>query len=180
MDSTLDNVHKCTFIFVVLPRVEAHFHVGYSTTKNNSLAFHRIKFLKTELTNMRSANIGFIKKSSPQYPPLCMKSFLSPIFAPLNSSSQLLFRRMPVCKTPAWLFDLYLTCEKWTSHFLSNLDTKQMISATFPRHSTAEVKHLVTRGRFMIVGCQTFIFKSPLSIYSSELIQIDLVNLQTS
>ena len=32
-----------------------------------------------------------------------------------------------------------------------------MISATFPRHSTAEVNHLVTRGRHMIAGCQTFI-----------------------
>ena len=30
-----------------------------------------------------------------------------------------------------------------------------MISATFPRHSTAEVNHLVTRGRHMIAGCQT-------------------------
>ena len=32
-----------------------------------------------------------------------------------------------------------------------------MISATLPRHLTVEVNHLVTRGRYMIAGCQTFI-----------------------
>ena len=43
-----------------------------------------------------------------------------------------------------------------------------MISATFPRHSTAEVNHLVTRGRYMIAGCQTFILNR-----RSNVVQVD-------
>ena len=43
-----------------------------------------------------------------------------------------------------------------------------MISATFPRHSTAEVNHLVTRGRHMIAGCQTFILNR-----RSNVVQVD-------